>query len=383
MVKKFKVVILGAGASGCMCALSTKHQSVALIDRNDYPAWKLSMTGNGKCNLTNLNMSSEFYNTNIDKFLERFSLSDTIHFFQNLGLVMHADDEGRVYPFSNTAKSVIDVIDRALQGKVKLYMGQEINDIDYANGKYIITTDKDAFECEKLVISTGGFSSIPEMCKLGVKFRNFVSSLCALRCQKIVDLNGVRISNVEVTATNSKGQTYTEIGEVLFRKEGISGIVTFNMSTLFARNDEHCGKIQIDLLPNMSLKELIEVLEERKKINVVASKFLVGFFHNSIANEIFKQAKINTNVNSTNLTSQQIEIVAKTIKNLQYDIDGFLDYAQVHSGGVSLEDLNDNLMHKDLKNLYFTGEICDVDGICGGYNLQWAWTSGHIVGEDL
>jgi len=382
MLKKFKVVILGAGASGCMCALTTKQKSVALIDRRNYAGWKLSMTGNGRCNMTNLNMSSEFYNTNIDKYLNKFSLSDTIHFFQDLGLVMHADDEGRIYPFSNTAKSVIDVIDNALQSKVKLYMGQEIQDIDYVDGKYIVKTDKDIFECEKLVVATGGFSSTDKMQKLGVEFKNFYGSLCGLKCDNIVDLNGVRVSNVRVTATNSQGKSHSEIGEVLFRKDGLSGIVCFNMSTIFARIGDYSGLLTIDLLADMSYPDLVQVLEERKSLNVVASKFLVGFFHNAVANEIFKQAKINTNVNSKNLSREQIEKLAKTIKNLSYVVNGALD-AQVYSGGVPLNDLNDNLMHNTLPNLYFTGEICDVDGVCGGYNLQWAWTSGHIVGEDL
>ena len=383
MVKKFKVVIIGAGASGCMCALTTKHQSVALIDKHNYPGWKLSMTGNGRCNMTNLNMSSDYYNINIDKYLEKFTLTDTIKFFQNLGLVMHSDEEGRVYPFSNTAKSVIDVIDRALQGKTHLFMGQEVEDIDCIDGKYIVKTNKDIFECEKLVISTGGYSSIQQMQKLGVNFKNFYRSLCGLKCENIVDLNGVRVSNVLVTATNNHRQTHSEIGEVLFRNEGLSGIVCFNMSAIFARIGNYSGLVTIDLLPDMPLEELIQVLEERKNLEVITSKFLVGFFHNAVATEIFKQAKINTNINSKNLTSEQIEKVAKTIKNLSYIVSGGLDSTQVYSGGVPLDDLTDNLMHKKLPNLYFTGEICDVDGLCGGYNLQWAWTSGHIVGEDL
>ena len=136
-------------------------------------------------------------------------------------------------------------------------------------------------------------------------------------------------------------------------------------------------------MPDISYRDLVEKLNKRKLLNVSIDKFFVGFFVNAIANEIFKQTHINTNLNSSKLTAGQVENLATTIKGLKFAIDGVFDNNQVYTGGVDISSLDGNLMAKNMPNLYFCGEICDVDGVCGGYNLQWAWTSGYIVGESL
>ena len=134
----------------------------------------------------------------------------------------------------------------------------------------------------------------------------------------------------------------------------------------------------------MPYDAIVKLLQNRRKIvTFSADKFFVGMFQNAVANEVFKQAKINTNINSSKLSKKDIENLAKVIKGLKFKVCGAYDNNQVFSGGVPLHDLNMNLEHKKHKNLYFMGEICDVDGECGGYNLQWAWTSGKIVGDCL
>ena len=143
------------------------------------------------------------------------------------------------------------------------------------------------------------------------------------------------------------------------------------------------GKITIDLLPKVTEKELCNKLEKRKAICTDTNKLFVGMFVNAVANEIFKQSKFNINIKPQNMTDVAIQNLAKTIKNLQFDVCGAYDNNQVYSGGVNLNDLTDNLESKQIPSLFFVGEICNVDGVCGGYNLQWAWTSGHIVGESL
>ncbi len=137
------------------------------------------------------------------------------------------------------------------------------------------------------------------------------------------------------------------------------------------------------MLPNLSFEQVKEKISARKKLDTKLDKIFIGMFANALANEIFRQAKVNTNINSTKINDNIVITLAKTIKNLKYNVCGYFDNNQVYSGGVDLRNLNDNLMHKDVKNLYFVGEVCDVDGMCGGYNLQWAWTSGRIVGESI
>ena len=246
-----------------------------------------------------------------------------------------------------------------------------------------MVTLQEEFSCKKLVIATGGNSAKNLLDNLQIEYKNFVPSLVALKSSSVKDLNGVKISNVSVKAINSLGETKIENGEVLFKDGGLSGIVIFNMSSLFSRSNNFNGKIFIDLLPNLSLENLTVKLKTRKNLNVKLDKFFVGFFQNAIANEILKQAKINTNINSLKLTDDEITKLSKTIKNLQFIVDGCFDNNQIFSGGVDLKNLTENLTSKQISNLYFTGEVCNVDGECGGYNLQWAWTSGHIVGESL
>ena len=380
-MKHYKVVILGCGASGAMCALSAKCDNLAVIDANVSPAKKILVTGNGRCNLTNINPSHEAYNQNIDKYLNKFGIEDTLAFFQSIGLEYCHDEEGRVYPLSNTAKSVQDVINNALQNKVDFYLGQYVTEISKVSKGFIVVTDKEKFECNKLVIATGGNSIVNSLVNLGVNFKPFTPSLVALKCDNIDGLNGVRVPYVKVTANDLDGNSVSKYGEVLFRDNGLSGIVIFNTSTLFARKGIFSGNVSIDLLPNLSTNELLKKIQNRKNINKDINKLFVGMFHNAVANEIFKQAKINTNCNV--LSEDDVNKLAFVIKNLSYTVTGHLDNNQVFSGGVCLDALTDNLMSKSMPNLYFTGEVCDVDGVCGGYNLQWAWTSGHIVGEAL
>ena len=140
-MKKFETIILGGGASGCMCMLSSKQESVAIIDKENKIAKKLLVTGNGRCNISNLNVNSNFYNINIDKYLKKFNSPQTLKFFEGLGLICYADEEGRLYPISNTAKSVVNVIENAVQKKnVSTYLDNNILDVKRDNDKFIIIT---------------------------------------------------------------------------------------------------------------------------------------------------------------------------------------------------------------------------------------------------
>ena len=262
-----------------------------------------------------------------------------------------------------------------------LFLGQKIVSVKKENGGFVVETDKDVFKSTKLVVTTGG-NSFPILDDLGAKYDKFTASLVALKAKNTRDLNGIKLSDVKVTAKNKFG-TKNEVGEVLFKEEGVSGIVIFNLSTLFSRNKDFSGKIEIDLLPKLSEKEIFAKLIKRKNLAVYGDKFFVGMFQNAVANEIFKQAKINTNKTVKEFSDEEIDKMTKTIKNLSFDVFGRYENNQVFTGGVKLEDLTENLESKQIKNLFFCGEIVDVDGVCGGYNLQWAWTSGHIVGENL
>lgn len=382
-MKNYDAIIIGGGASGCMAAIVTKNKNVAIMDSAKTLAKKIMVTGNGRCNLTNTNMNSTYFNQNIDKYLEQFDQTKTLELFEGMGLETYADEEGRVYPISNSAKSVVDVIISKLNNKVDAILEQKVIDIQKTQNGFVVTTDKDKYNAKKVVIACGGNALVDIVKNLGVEVKPFVPSLVALKCKDVKDLNGVKASNAKVTATNADGLSRSEIGEVLFKDGGLSGIVVFNLSTIFSRTNNFSGKINIDLMPNFSEEQVVEKLAKRKSLNVNLDKMFIGMFVNSLANEIFRQCKINTNIKSNNLTEKELTLLAKTIKNLSYNVIGSYDNNQVFSGGVKCADLDNKLMHKQIPGLYFTGEICDIDGVCGGYNLQWAWTSGKIVGDSL
>ena len=380
-VKFYNTIVLGCGASGCMCALNIQNQKVAMLEISSKPFKKILATGNGRCNITNAHLHKYSYNQDLSKFFDRFDQTKTLQFFEELGLECYMDDEGRYYPISNMAKSVQDVVLRKLESRVDIYSAQQIVSIKKADGVFFVSTKDNEFKCVNLVVATGSKNE-DLLNMLEVKYKPFVPSLVALKCDDVKDLNGVRLANAKVSVKIGD-ISYSEVGEVLYKDAGLSGIVIFNISSLFARSGKFSGKIYIDLLPNMSAEKLKEKIINRKKLNVGLDKIFVGMFANALANEIFRQAKVNTNINSTKISDKIVDALVGAIKNLEYNVCGCYDNNQVYSGGVELKDLDDNLMYKKIPNLYFVGEVCDVDGMCGGYNLQWAWTSGKIVGDSL
>ena len=385
-MKNYNIIILGGGACGIITSIiaSNKHNNIAIIDKCNKLAKKILVTGNGRCNLTNVNATSKHYNQNIDKYLNRFNVQDTLKFFSDLGLMTYNDEENRIYPISNSAKSVLDVLtNKVNSSNIDKYLEHEILNIERKNNKFIVETDKESFECEKLVVALGGNTSEHIAQKFNIKIKKFVPSLVSLKTNSTKLLNNTRVSNVKVTATNSQGNQMIEKGEVLFKDSGLSGICIFNLSTLFSRINNFNGKIEIDLLPDYETKVLTKILNERKKLNVKINQFFDGMFVSAIAYEILNRCKINENRLSSELSDKEIEQFVKIIKHLDFKVVGCYENNQVYSGGICLNELNDNLECKNIKGLYFGGEVCDIDGLCGGYNLQWAWTSGFIIGESL
>ena len=377
-MRDFETIVVGGGASGCLCALAS-DKKVAIIDKDSKLAKKLLVTGNGRCNLTNLQVDDKYYNTSIKKYLSVFDNKKTLEFFNELGLVSYSDEQGRVYPISNSAKSVQQVIVNRLS-KTTPFISDTITSIKKEGENFVLAGNNDSYSCKKLVLACAKCELLDG---LKIKYKAFSPSLCSLKSQSTRNLNNIRVDNVKVSAENNLGQKKSEIGEVLFKESGLSGIVIFNISSLFARQGSFCGKVTIDLLPSLSEGQLLQLLEKRRGLDVLVSDYFDGLFVKEIAYEILNRLKLNENRSCTQLNESELLRIAKTIKNLSFDVKGFYPNNQVYSGGVCLDDLDEKLQHKKVKNLYICGELCDVDGECGGYNLQWAWTSGYIVGKSI
>ena len=375
-----KVAIVGGGPSGILCAIiASKKYDVTIFCNQEKLGKKILVTGNGKCNLTNLYNFDKAYNREISNYLKSFDNIKTIKFFEEIGLLTYADEDGRIYPISNTANSVLDVlINQVCKNNINVMTNQTVLNVLKKNDGFVIQTQLQEYNFDKVVIAVGSQDSLLK--QMGISYNSFSPSLVALKTKEdTFSLSGMRLSNVKAIL---KGEVnHEEYGEVLFKENGLSGICIFNLSAYLARQKNYNSIICLDLLPNLSNDKLKEIFIKRLNKNYTNSKeFMQGLFSEKINSYILKNCAIK---NNEKITKKDIEKIINTIKNLTFNIVGHYQNNQVNSGGVDLNNLTNTLEYKYVKNLYFIGEVVDVDGICGGYNLQWSWTSAVIAGEAL
>lgn len=376
-----KIAIIGAGASGLVAGLcASKNNDVTIYCADEKIGKKILVTGNGRCNLTNTQGFDTAYNQDVSKFFEKISNLDIIKFFNNLGLEIYVDEEGRVYPLSNSAQSVVEVLTNALAKDNVNIKFEKVEDIKIDN-RFNVITNLSNEEYDKVIIATGSENVLLD--KMKIKYKPFSPSLVALKTKENTkELSGLRLTNVKVTL-DVDNKKYTEFGEVLFKDKGLSGICIFNISAYLARKNNFNAKIYIDLLPKFTYENVVIMLTNRLKLNFKnISEFMTGLFNKKINKYLLKNLNLDEQKNIKELNSNIIEKIAKIIKNLPFNVVGYYENYQVKSGGVRLCDLTENCEYKEIKNLYFIGEIVDVDGLCGGYNLSWAFVSAMLAGED-
>lgn len=380
-MEKFDTIIIGAGASGMMCALNTKSRTL-LLEASDRIGKKILATGNGKCNITNNMIDAKFYNTPlVQKYFQNFNQVQTLQYFEKLGVFTYPDEAGRRYPLSNSANTVLDVLVKALSLKknVQTVVNAIPTLVAVTNNGFQVNTQNQTYLCRQLVVATGGNSGTQYLNQLNVKYQPFTPSLMGLKTTKNKGLAGVRVSNVRV-----KCNQFDEVGEILFKEDGISGIVIFNLSAYLARNKIVNGKIMIDLLPEIKNQTLLTMLQSSIKNNPRYSliEILEGFLHKSLAKNLLEKLSLERTL-AQDCNEENISRLAGMMKSYVVNFTGYSDNNQVYTGGIDLTQLDDHLQSKQIPGLYFIGEVVNVDGACGGYNLQWAWTSGKIVGDSL
>lgn len=388
-MKRFDVIIIGGGASGMFLASELAGRRVALIEANDRVGKKLLATGNGKCNLTNLDMNIVHYNrpSFVETYLDRFDAHDTIASFERMGLITKVIDK-RVYPYSECASTVLDILRGAVQKcGTEVFTGHIVNSVEYFADTYTVggvtkvdgQTKSFSFTADNVVLATGsnatfGRNSNNLFTALGHTAREFTPALVPIKTNKepIKGLSGVRVK-----AGVRCGARY-EVGEVLFKDFGVSGIAVFNMSSEISRGKLKIGSnLTIDFMPEYSVGEVENLL--RKRGNVRVGELLTGTFHSKVVDRILWASGVNPD----DLAQPKISAIARTIKTYTLKIEGLGDssLSQVMSGGLNIREFDHNLMSMKSKNAFAIGEALDVDGDCGGYNLQWAWTSARVVAE--
>lgn len=408
----YDVIIIGAGASGVMCALALKEKNkklkVLLLEKNDKIGKKLSITGNGHCNLGNINTAISNYNSssNLDYFEKKLAIKD-FDFLNNLecsnnlenyydylrhfGVLLKKEKEG-LYPYSMQAISVCKSFERYLNYlNIEVRYNFDVINVIKENEKFIIN---DELKCNKVVIATGGKSysktgstgaGYSILKKFGHNITDLYPSLTYLKTdyKYIKDLQGVRANAVVNLSVDGYVEDREE-GQVQFTKDALSGICIFNLSRNVGKYLKENKKINIiiDLVPNYNELELLDYI--RTFSSYLVSDALSCVINNKIANVIVKELKLGSK-KVKELNQNELESICFTLKNMNFNINGLGDFdtAQVTSGGVRLDEFTQNLESKKCKGLYALGEVLDVDGKCGGYNLSWAFTSAIVVAEGI
>ena len=393
-----KVAIIGAGASGLAAAIFLGQQNIhtTILEKNNKIGKKLLATGNGKCNVTNKNISLENFHTTyyekkeLKKLFNNFNFDDCKKFFSNLGVEFLYRENGRAYPMSSSSSSIVDaLIFENEQVGTKIQLNTLVESIEYKDEKFLINK-KENFD---IVILANGSSAMPKLggtnsgYNLAQKFNHVIITPQPSLVQLVADNKNLElISGVKLTGT-VKNHT----GDILFTKYGVSGSAILDISREIALDLEYKKQVQIsiDIAPEFSKEKLKALLQQRLKTQgeKKASLWLDGMFHKKLSIYLMEAIKIPAHIKlAKQLGTKEINKLVHTIKNMSFtitDTKGF-DHCEVCSGGVDLNDINLNTMEsKNQSGLYIIGEVLDVDGDCGGFNLHFAWGSAYACANAI
>ena len=392
--------IIGGGASGMAAALAAaenKEIQVVLMERQTRVGRKLLSTGNGRCNLTNLHAGTGGYHGSAPEFakyaISQFPPEAALNWFHGLGLLTVAEDSGRVYPYSDQANSVVDVLRFALeQPNITVKLGFEVEKVKKTSNGFRLEAKGETVECDKLIVACGGLagtklggsmSGYKLLRSLGHKCTRLRPTLVQIKTSwgGVTGLKGVR-ANCRAAIFHNGVKTAESTGELQFTEYGLSGPVIFEVSRDVCQGggDWVC---RLDFLPHIQDDELKAELLGRKATALPASELLTGILHNRLGRVLTQAAGIRSGCAISELADAELEQVARTVKGFEVPLTEpmGMDCAQVTAGGIVTEEFEPQTMESRLvPGLYACGEVLDVDGDCGGYNLQWAWSSGRLAG---
>ncbi len=393
-MKTTDILIIGGGASGLAAAIeaarTNPHKSVTVLEHLPKAGKKILATGNGRCNLGNLNAASHRYRNAefAQPVIEAYGTESLIEFFESMGLYTRADSEGRLYPMSNSAASVLDALRFECDKLgIKIICEEKATQLKKTDGVFTVN---DGIKAEKVIVATGGKaapsqgsdgSGYPLLKSLGHSLTPLAPSLVQIKTDtaSIKSLKGVRAKARLRLSSGGSSE-----GEILFTDYGISGIAAMDLSRFIKQNKK--AEISLDLLPDFAQEDAKEIIIRISRHNptIPADSMLGGIIHKAIGTAAIKAALGFLPKTAGEIKPKQAAIIAATLKDFRLTVTGTKGYndAQVTLGGADVSEFDNNtMMSKKVKNLFACGEVLDVDGACGGFNLAWAFASGRLAGK--
>lgn len=399
-----KVAIIGGGASGLCCAIAAGKKAkgkadITVYESKDRVGKKILATGNGRCNMFNARAIADDYSSPyfVRDILSRYDAESTRLFFEDLGLYTRTDEEGRAYPLSNQATSVLDVLRLECEHlKVTTLCENEITSIKkqgkgflLSDGKYY---DKVVLACGGKAVAKnfGGYELLKSMGHTVTKLMPALTKLTVKDNTFTKQLKGIR-HKAKLTLYIEGKKITEESGELLFADYGLSGIAVMQLSSYIARHmrgSKTLPVVECDFAESMTFGELCDGLRKICRYNkeLKTENLLTGFMPKKLGETVIKYGSVPLNKTVGELSDKEIKTIASLCKSFRFEISGLrpFDDAQVTSGGADLREFDTHTLEsKKVKNLYCCGELLDIDGPCGGYNLLWAFSSGRAVGENI
>lgn len=403
--KQWDLVVIGAGASGMMAAITAarENKKVCILEKLDKAGKKLLATGNGKCNFTNEIMHSDCYGGDeafVNQVLQQFSVEDCLTFFRSIG-IYPKNKNGYYYPNSEQASSLNNALLYELERLgVRIVYETKVKEITSNQEEVCVWTEKGPFIGKSLIIATGLLAapklgsdgSLFDIIKsLGHRFNPILPTLCGFYCKgmKFKTVSGVRAHGI-VYAYIDNVKYAEDTGEIQFTDYGLSGIPVFQISRYLSKGlyAKKQVEIKINLLPDFDTNELYDEINYRRSMgaSMPITALLNGLVHQKLADMIFDKVGIDKDLYASSVSVEEMSKIIKLLQEIKVTVTNYRDFefAQVCTGGIPTSDIHhETLESKLVPNVYFTGEILDVDGICGGYNLHFAWATGYMAGKAI
>lgn len=395
------VAIIGGGASGIIAALTAsenKENQILLFEKEERIGRKILSTGNGRCNLSNYNADiSHYYGTSphfIEQALSRYGVNETLDFFASLGLLTKSEPDGRIYPNSNQAAGVLDILRFSLErDNITVFTDCCVTSAKKKKDHFVLTTARGTFTADKLIVACGG-SAAPKLggCSFGYdllrSFGHHIVPLSPALVQLKTDMTYIKAlkgikSDAQVKLLSGKKILAEIIGEVLFTEYGISGPAVFSISR-HLRGYENNARVELNLLPDLTFAQIMQMLSLPRK--TTCENLLTGLLSKRLGQSVIKFCGIPLSKEISDLTEPEKKKITSALLCFPLEVRGTTGFAnaQVTAGGALTDEFDAETMQSRLvSGLYACGEVLDIDGDCGGYNLQWAWSSGRLAGKLL